>query len=153
MEEAPTKEVVKALLDYLVDPLLPLTVSNKDPSLETQEAVAKQMHAVVLLYNYYHRLQNPQLEFMEFGAFCKLAVTLKPTLIAHMKYMQQADLTGSDDMENHLSIAEKAIRDACKIALALTSLKDISHVERWPVSKVQVRVNIQTRGNGRLEKS
>lgn len=96
------------------------------------------MHAVVLLYNYYHRLQNPKLEFMEFGEFCKLAVSLKPTLIAHMKYMQQADSTGSDDMETHLSMTEKAIKNACKIALALTSLKDVSHVEKWPVSKVSV---------------
>lgn len=97
-----------------------------------------QMHAVVLLYNYYHRLQNPKLEFMEFGEFCKLAVSLKPALIAHMKYTQQADLTESDGTEAHLSITEKAIKNACKIALALTSLKDFSHVEKWPVSKVSV---------------
>lgn len=44
MEEAPTKEVVKALLDYLVDPLLPSKVSKEDPSLDTQEAVAKQVY-------------------------------------------------------------------------------------------------------------
>lgn len=47
MEEAPTKEVVKALLDYLVDPLLASNVSKKDPSLHTQEAVAKQVYSYI----------------------------------------------------------------------------------------------------------
>lgn len=47
MEEAPTKEVVKALLDYLVDPLLASNVSKKDPSLHTQEAVAKQVYIYI----------------------------------------------------------------------------------------------------------
>ena len=43
-EVAPTEEVIKALLDYLVDPMLPLKASGKDPPLATQEAVAKQVY-------------------------------------------------------------------------------------------------------------
>ena len=40
----PTEEVVKALLDYLVDPMLPLKPSSKNPpSLSNQQSVAKQV--------------------------------------------------------------------------------------------------------------
>ena len=43
-EVAPTEEVIKAFLDYLVDPMLPLKASGKDPPLTIQEAVAKQVY-------------------------------------------------------------------------------------------------------------
>ncbi|RVW28574.1 hypothetical protein CK203_094807 [Vitis vinifera] len=59
------EDVVRALLEYLVDPLLPAKSSSRStPSLSQQQSVAKQVHAVVLLYNYYHRKQHQQLEFL-----------------------------------------------------------------------------------------
>ncbi|XP_047981598.1 uncharacterized protein LOC125222814 [Salvia hispanica] len=55
---SPTEDMVQALLETLVDHLLPLRVSSVPPSEDVQITVAKQMHAVVLLYNYYHRKQK-----------------------------------------------------------------------------------------------
>lgn len=138
-EVAPTEEAVSALLDYLVDPLLPLKAHGKDPpSLAHQHSVAKQMHAVVLLYNYYHRKQHPELCFLEPVSFCKLALTLKPALTAHMKIMHQTDSIRLNDLENQLSVAEKAIMDACNISLSLDALKNVPSIEGYPISKVSV---------------
>ena len=96
------------------------------------------MHAVVLLYNYYHRKQDPELCFLEFVPFCKLALTLKPTLMPHMKFTLQTDPVGLNDLENQLSVTEKAVMDACNISLSLDALKDIPSIEGWPISKVSV---------------
>ncbi|XP_039122542.1 uncharacterized protein LOC120259072 isoform X2 [Dioscorea cayenensis subsp. rotundata] len=53
--EMTMEEVIHALTDQLVLPLLPCRNPSKEPPLiPQQEAVAKQLHAVVLLYNYYH---------------------------------------------------------------------------------------------------
>ncbi|KAL8554150.1 hypothetical protein ACS0TY_002390 [Phlomoides rotata] len=57
------------------------------PSEDVQNSVAKQTHTVDLLYNYFHRKQNPELEF------------LKPI-----------EQNGAEDQ---LSMTEKAIKDAC----------------------------------------
>lgn len=101
-------------------------------------AVLLQVHAVVLLYNYYHRKHNPALEFLDFESFCKLAVILKPSLMAHMKLMHRSDYTELVDVENHISITEKAIMDACDISSALDASKDVPVTEGWPISKVAV---------------
>ncbi|XP_057959123.1 uncharacterized protein LOC131151742 isoform X2 [Malania oleifera] len=136
---SPIEDTIQALLDYLVDPMLPAKSSARDdPSLPQQQLVAKQVHAVVLLYNYYQRNQHPQLEFLEFEQFCKLAVVLKPTLIAHMKLMQRSNDSELDDVGNQLSLTEKTIMDACDICLTLDASKDVPNTEGWPVSKVSV---------------
>ncbi|KAL9266881.1 STRICTOSIDINE SYNTHASE-LIKE 13-like protein [Drosera capensis] len=71
VEVGPTEDTVRALIDLLVDPLLPAKVSvAENPPASQEEAVAEQMHSVVLLYNYYHRKWDPQLEFLEFDSFC-----------------------------------------------------------------------------------
>ncbi|CAI9117296.1 OLC1v1018663C1 [Oldenlandia corymbosa var. corymbosa] len=134
----PTEEVVKVLLDYLVDPMLPLKVSRKNPPLSDQKSVAKQMHAVVLLYNYYHRKQHPESHFLEYEPFCQLALNLKPALIAHMNFAHQGESTVSKDSENQLSLTEKAIMDACTMSLSLETLGDVQNAEVWPVKKVSV---------------
>lgn len=95
------------------------------------------MHAVVLLYNYYHRKQHPHLEFLSFEAFCKLAVVVKPALLSHMKLMQSSDDIELENPEKQLSPAEKAIMEACDIATCLEASKD-ENVEGWPLSKVAV---------------
>ncbi|XP_022150350.1 uncharacterized protein LOC111018541 isoform X2 [Momordica charantia] len=95
------------------------------------------VHAVVILYNYYHRKQHPHLELLSFEAFCKLAVVVKPALLSHMKLMQSSDDTELENPEKQLSPAEKAIMDACDIATCLEASKD-ENVEGWPLSKVAV---------------
>lgn len=97
-----------------------------------------QVHAVVLLYNYYHRKQHQQLEFLGFESFCKLAVVLKPSLLSHMKLMQISKTSELDDLENHLSVTEKRIMDACDISTSLNASIDVPNMEGWPISKVAV---------------
>jgi hypothetical protein len=96
------------------------------------------VHAVVLLYNYYLRKRQLQLEVLGFEAFCKLAVILKPTLLAHMKLMQRSNDTELDDLEKQFSLTEKTIMEACDISTSLDASKDIPNIERWPISKVAV---------------
>ncbi|KAL2508679.1 hypothetical protein Fot_32326 [Forsythia ovata] len=114
-----SEDLVRALMEYLVDPRLPFRFSANDtPDLSVQQAVAKQMYAVVLLYNYYHRKQHPELEFLDVVAFC-----------------DPKELNGIKD---GLSVTEKAIRDACDISSALDTSKDVPNTEGWPISKVAV---------------
>lgn len=135
-----TEEVVNALLEYLVGPRLPLKSSafKEPPTLSQQQSVAKQLHAVVLLYNYYQRKEDSQAQYLDFESFCKLAMTLKPALMSYMKFMNQSDLTSSKDMNNDLSVTEKAIQDACNISCALDASKDIPAINKWLISKVSV---------------
>lgn len=135
-----TEEVVNALLEYLVGPRLPLKSSafKEPPTLSQQQSVAKQLHAVVLLYNYYQRKEDSQAQYLDFESFCKLAMTLKPALMSYMKFMNQSDLTSSKDMNNDLSVAEKAIQDACNISCALDASKDVPAINKWLISKVSV---------------
>lgn len=96
------------------------------------------MHAVGLLYNYYHRKQHPQLEFLDFDSFCKLAAVLKPPLLTFMKLMQRSDDTELDELDKQISITERTIMDACDICNALEASKDVPHLDGWPISKVAV---------------
>lgn len=96
------------------------------------------MHAVLLLYNYYHRKQNRALEHLGFDSFCKLAVILKPTLLGHLKFMQISNDKELDDPENQLSIMEKTIMHACDISKVLDASRENPNVEGWPLTKVAV---------------
>lgn len=96
------------------------------------------MHAVVLLYNYYHRKQKPELVFLEFANFCKLAIVIRPPLIAFMKIMKDCKLQELNGTEDRLSVTEKAIKDACNIALGLDAARDVPYIEGWPISKLAV---------------
>lgn len=97
-----------------------------------------QVHAVVLLYNYYHRKLQPLYEFLNFVSFCKLVVVLKPALIAYMKLMHLEKYSEVDNLENHLSLTEKAIMNACDISKSLDSSKDVPSTTEWPITKVAV---------------
>ncbi|XP_051145329.1 uncharacterized protein LOC127261152 [Andrographis paniculata] len=143
MELAENEEVLKAFINRLVDPLLPLgaedyhtdttrTNTSAPPSRHNQMAVAKQMHAVVLLYNYYHRKHNPDLPFLDFTSFSKLSVAVKPPMAIFMNRSTQ-----EDEPPAQLSITEEAIKAACETAVALDAAKD---VEAWPISKVAVLI-------------
>lgn len=96
------------------------------------------MHAVVLLYNYYHRKQYPKLEVLRFSSFCKLVVDLKPALLAHMTFMQMPSDTELDDLEKQLSVTERTIMDACEISTSLDASMGAPNTEGWPISKVTV---------------
>ncbi|KAJ0972330.1 hypothetical protein J5N97_020289 [Dioscorea zingiberensis] len=137
----PTEDAVQALIDHLVLPLLPRRDSSKEPPpIHQQEAVAKQVQAVVLLYNYYHRKQFPQLEFLDFVPFCKAATIANPSLLIYMKYMHGFEVEAGDihNKCSILSITEKTIVNACKISAALDAAKDAPLIEGFPVSKIAV---------------
>ncbi|KAJ8774877.1 hypothetical protein K2173_018136 [Erythroxylum novogranatense] len=134
----PTEDAIAALLDYLVDPKLLQRYSAKDiPSQLDQESVSKQVYAVVLLYNYYYRKQHLKLEYLSFENFCKLAVILRPTLLAHMRFMRSND-TELNDPEKQLSLTEKHIMNACEVSKVLDASENIPKTVGWPVSKVAV---------------
>ncbi|XP_031385618.1 uncharacterized protein LOC116199403 isoform X3 [Punica granatum] len=135
----PTEDALRALLEQLVDPLVPAKPSNRDiPSPLQQQKLAKQVHAVVILYNYYHRKQCPELEFLRLLQFCKLVVILRPALLAYMDCMKISDGSVSHDPEKQLSLTEKTIMDACDICFSLDASKETPSIEGWPVSKVTV---------------
>ncbi|KAL5729545.1 hypothetical protein ACHQM5_002482 [Ranunculus cassubicifolius] len=128
----PTEDVVQALMEYLVEPLLPIKSSS---SPHDQPSIAKQMHAAVLLYNYYHRKQFPKLEYLDMMSFCKVAVNAKPKLLVYLKDTKEINPSGEIEA---LSITEKAIMDACNISLQLHKLTDAPSMEGSPVSKIAV---------------
>ncbi|WJX50552.1 hypothetical protein P8452_36839 [Trifolium repens] len=135
----PTVDAVRAFLEHLVDPMLPAKPSIRDDlPLSQQLKLAKQVHSVVLLYNYYHRKQHPELEFVAFKDFCKLIVDLRPVLSLYMKFTQKPDETDLVDMEQQLSLTEKAITGSCDICTHLDASKSVPNIEGWPVSKVAV---------------
>ncbi|XVE81174.1 hypothetical protein DITRI_Ditri15bG0041600 [Diplodiscus trichospermus] len=135
----PTEDAIQVFLDFLVEPLLPAKSSTGGtPTLDKQKAVAKQVHAVVLLYNYYHRKRHPHLEYLAFEPFCKLALVLKPNLMSHLKLMLRSDDTELSDLEKQLSLTEKAIKDACDISTNLDGSSNSLSAKEWPVSKVAV---------------
>ncbi|KAM0946553.1 hypothetical protein DsansV1_C09g0096171 [Dioscorea sansibarensis] len=142
--EMTMEDVVHALTDQLVLPLLPCRNHSKEPPpIPQQEAVAKQMglclHAVVLLYNYYHRTQFPQIDFVQFAPFCKAVTVANPSLMIYMKYIHECEVVELEDIQKNLSIlsiTERAVLDACKISAALDAAKDVPSIEGLPVSKI-----------------
>lgn len=134
-DACPTEDFIAALLEYLVDPKLQGKSSAKgDISQIAQESIAKQVHAVVLLYNYYHRKQYPQLEFLCFENFCKLAVVIKPALMAHIRLLQRSNDTESQPFP----LMEESIMEACSISMSLDASEDDLNIDGWPISKVAV---------------
>ncbi|KAF3455402.1 hypothetical protein FNV43_RR00026 [Rhamnella rubrinervis] len=135
----PTEDAIHALFEYLVDPLLPVKSSLRNtPSQSQQQAVAEQVHAVVLLYNYYHRKQHPELEFLGFDSFCKLAVVLRPALLAYLTFMQGINGMESEKLDKKFSILEKTIMEACDISKILDASREVPNIEGWPISEVSV---------------
>ncbi|XP_050884095.1 uncharacterized protein LOC127087266 isoform X3 [Lathyrus oleraceus] len=138
-DACPTVDAVRAFLEHLVDPMLQAKPSTRDdPPLSQQQRVAKQVHSVVLLYNYYHRKQHPELAFVAFKEFCKLAVDLSPALLTYMKFTQKPNETDLVDVEQQLSLTERVIMSSCDICTCLDASKSIPNIEGWPVSKVAV---------------
>ncbi|KAK4736179.1 hypothetical protein R3W88_010440 [Solanum pinnatisectum] len=137
-----TEEVVQALLECMVEPLLGRSSckSKEVPTLDQQKSMAKQVGAVVLLYNYYYRKQHQdqKIEFLNFASFCQLAVVLKPTLMTYVKLMHRSDYTDVDNLESQLSLTEKEIMRACDISSTLDAAEVVPLSQKWPTSKVAV---------------
>ncbi|TMX02013.1 hypothetical protein EJD97_022809 [Solanum chilense] len=137
-----TEEVVDALLECMVEPLLGRSSckSKEVPTLNQQKSMAKQVGAVVLLYNYYYRKQHQdqKIEFLNFASFCQLAVVLKPTLMTYMKLMHRSVYTDVDNLESQLSLTEKEIMRACDISSTLDDTEVVLLSQKWPTSKVAV---------------
>ncbi|CAN6981553.1 unnamed protein product [Brassica rapa subsp. trilocularis] len=128
-----TGDAIRALLENLVDPLLPPKPSPTDvPSKAVREAVAKQVHAVVLLYNYYHRREHPHLECLSFDSFRSLTTVMRPALLPHFKD------SGEDGVLEQTVFLEKVIVDACSLSMSLDASSDFSSLKKWPIKKVAV---------------
>ncbi|KAI5390661.1 uncharacterized protein LOC127107428 isoform X1 [Lathyrus oleraceus] len=139
LDVCPTEDAIEVFLQHLVDPLLPEKSSVKDnPTPSQQESMAKQVRSAVLLYNYYHRKQHPELEYLPFNEFCKLVVVLRPPLLAYMQFMQNFNEVELIDVEKQLSLTEKAIMDACDVCKCLDASKNAPNMEGWPISKVSI---------------
>ncbi|KAL2328852.1 hypothetical protein Fmac_022279 [Flemingia macrophylla] len=135
----PTEDAVTVLIEHLVDPLLPAKSCVQDtPSLSRQKQVAKQVRSVVLLYNYYHRKQHPELAYLPFNEFCKVAVVSRPALLAYMQFMQNLNEVDLIDVQTQLSLTEKMIMDACDICKCLDATKNVPNIQGWPITKVAI---------------
>ncbi|CAH8312949.1 unnamed protein product [Eruca vesicaria subsp. sativa] len=131
-DACPTEDAIRALLENLVDPLLPLKPSPSDvPSKALRESVAKQVHAVVLLYNYYHRKEHPHLECLSSESFRSLTTVIRPALLPHFK-------ESGDGVLEQTVLLEKVVVDACSLSDSLGASSDISSLKKWPISKVAV---------------
>ncbi|CAK8575829.1 unnamed protein product [Lathyrus sativus] len=139
LDVCPTEDAIEVFLQHLVDPLLPENSSVKDnPTPSQQESIAKQVRSAVLLYNYYHRKQHPELEYLPFNEFCKLIVVLRPPLLAYMQFMQNFNEVELIDVEKQLSLTEKVIMDACDVSKCLDASKNAPNKEGWPISEVSI---------------
>ncbi|CAI8616660.1 unnamed protein product [Vicia faba] len=139
LDVCPTEDAIEVFLQHLVDPLLPDKSSVKDnPTPSQQESMAKQVRSAVILYNYYHRKQHPELEYLPFNEFCKLIVVLRPPLLAYLQFMQNFNEVELIDVEKQLSLTEKVIMDACDVCKCLDASKNVPNMERWPISKVSI---------------
>ncbi|PHT42883.1 hypothetical protein CQW23_16908 [Capsicum baccatum] len=72
-------------------------------------------------------LVDPRLPFK--SSVLKKAPTLSQQQSVATQFMDQSDPTASKDMNNDLSMAEKAIQDACNISCALDALRDIPSIK------------------------
>uniref|UniRef100_I1QQE5 DRBM domain-containing protein n=1 Tax=Oryza glaberrima TaxID=4538 RepID=I1QQE5_ORYGL len=144
------EDAVGILVDYLVRPAL-RKGSRMTP--ENQADVARQVHMAVILYNYYHRKQFPQLAFADAMRFFKCAsLTLGDSLLAYSNMVHQHEKSSGSPGEGvNLSVTDKAVVDACGIAEALDANQDSPDMAMWPISKVAVLLLDSTRKRCLLE--
>jgi len=96
------------------------------------------VRSAVLLYNYHHRKQHPELEYLPLNEFCKLIVVLRPALLAFMQFMQNSNEEELTDVEKQLSLTEKMIMEACDVCKCLDASKNVPNIEGWPITKVAI---------------
>ncbi|KAK3132956.1 hypothetical protein QOZ80_6AG0530030 [Eleusine coracana subsp. coracana] len=140
------EDAVKLLVEHLVQPVLPRSSIRPVAALapEKQEAVARQVHAAVLLYNYYHRKQFPQLDFADPKRFSVSAsLAAGEALLVYLNQVHDRASNGGEGTA--LSVTDKAIVEACGIAEALDPKVDFPEMTMWPISKVAVLLVDPTR--------
>eukprot|EP01018_Ginkgo_biloba_P032585 Gb_11674 [translate_table: standard] len=135
----PMEDSIQAFIGQLVDPLLNQYGRFEVPSPAAHEQVAKQMHAVVLLYNYYHRQQFPHLDFLDCITFCKTAVVTCAKLITYMGILKGTNQLASNFVQR-ATLTEKMVKEACDTCQALNSPRAMSDIKALPISKVAVFV-------------
>ncbi|KAJ1695900.1 hypothetical protein LUZ63_012598 [Rhynchospora breviuscula] len=124
------EDAIDALLERLVQPLLSSKmVPNTKPPISQQQHVAKQMHVVAIMYNYYYRKHCPEFESLPFDALCKIAVNSNGPLLAYLDIIR----SNSDKP----STVEESIMLGCNIATVLSD-QDQSKIETWPIETVAV---------------
>ncbi|TVU29921.1 hypothetical protein EJB05_21514 [Eragrostis curvula] len=126
------EDAARLLVEHLVEPVLKSGGLRREasPTPEKQEAVARQVHAAVLLYNYFHRKQFPHLAFAEPKRFMVSAsLAAGDALLVYLEH-------GGGDGE--ASVTDRAFEDACGIAQALDAEADSPRTLMWPISKVAV---------------
>ena len=96
------------------------------------QMVSIQIHAVVLLYNYYHRREHPHLACLSFDSFRSLTTVMRPALLPHFKD------SGEDGVLEQTVFLEKVIVDACSLSMSLDASSDFSSLKKWPIKKVAV---------------
>jgi hypothetical protein len=101
------------------------------------------VHATVLLYNYFHRKQFPQLDFADAKRFALSASLAAGELL--LMYLNQVHDRGASEEEAGLSVTDKALVDACGIAEALDATRDAPETITWPISRVAVLLIDKTR--------
>ncbi|TVU21413.1 hypothetical protein EJB05_31046, partial [Eragrostis curvula] len=114
------KKAAKLLVEHLV------LRQEASPKPVNQEDVARQVHAMVLLYNYYHRKHFPHLTFANPKQFTLAA---GDALLVYLKHR------GGDA---EASVTDRAFEDACGIAEALNAKEDSPQTSMWPISKLAV---------------
>lgn len=109
-------------------------------ALTLNDTSLSQVHAVVILYNHFHRKKHPQLEFLDFEPFCELMTILKPQMLAYMKFMQLSkdNESKATNSEKEISLTEKCVMNACCICEQLDIVQDLPTLETLPVCKVAV---------------
>ncbi|KAJ4772403.1 hypothetical protein LUZ62_056660 [Rhynchospora pubera] len=138
------EDALYALLERFVQPLLPRKlVPNTKPPICQQHDVAKQMHAIVIMYNYYYQKHCPEFETLPFDTLCKNAVTCNEPLLAYLDQIR----SNSDKP----SMVEESIMLGCNIAKALSD-QDQSKIETWPIETVAVFLADAKRENCFLNK-
>lgn len=136
----PMEDSIQAFVSSLVGPMLNQYQRYAEPSDAAQQQVAKQMQAVVLLYNYYHRKNYAHLEFLNGVSFCRFAVVSCAKLIAYMGVMKGSNQQLSSLHPNRVTRTptERMVNEACETCVALDSPKAVSDMKAWPTSKVAV---------------
>ncbi|KAH9301831.1 hypothetical protein KI387_013414 [Taxus chinensis] len=140
-EMPPKEDSIQAFIGYLVEPTLNKIGRYETPPPSAHEQVAKQMQAVVLLYNYYLRKQFPHLEFLDALTFCKTAVVMYAKLIKYMGILKGTGTNQSaSEFVQQATITEKMVKEACDTCEALNSPRTMLDINTLPVSKVAVFV-------------
>lgn len=75
---------------------------------------------------------------MAFREFCKLIIDMRPALLPYMKFTVRPNETDLVDVEEELSLTEKAITSSYDISMILDPSRSVPNIEGWLISKVAV---------------